>query len=233
MLLIFIRSIIVYIMLFVTMRLMGKRQLGELQPFEFVVTLLIADLATIPMQDINVPILHGLVPIFAVFIIHLFISKLNFKSITFRKILDGKPTIVINDNGVDYKAMKSLNMHINDLMESLRGQGYFNINEVHIAIVETNGKLSVLPKFADSQVTNSDLKIEGKNVPLPYSLILEGKVMRTTIEKFGKFTIEQIKSVLKEENLSIKDVYLFAINDFGEIYLQPFDSKAINKQVEL
>lgn len=233
MLVIFIRSLIIYFALLINMRLMGKRQLGELQPFEFAITLLIADLATIPMQDTSIPVLHGLIPIFAIFIVHIFIAKLNFKSITVRKIMDGKPTIVVNENGIDYKAMKSLNMHINDLMESLRGQGYFSVNEVHIALVETNGKLSVLPKFADSQVTNSDLKIEGEETPLPYSLILEGKLMKDTVEHFGKLDNQKIEDILKKYKLKTKEVYLFAIDFNGEMFLQPFGGKAITGTVQL
>lgn len=233
MLIIFIRSIIIYLALLINMRLMGKRQLGELQPFEFAITLLIADLATIPMQDTAIPILHGLIPIFAIFIVHLFISMLNFKSTTLRKIIDGKPSVIVDDNGIDYKEMKSLNMHVNDLMEGLRQQGYFSLSDVHIAIVETNGALSVMPKFSSSPVTNSDMDIKGENPQLPYSLVLEGNVMKDTLEKFGKVDKNYVLSELDKHGLKEKDVYLFSVCENGNYYLQPYKKKAIIGRLEL
>ncbi len=233
MLIIFIRSIIIYLALLVNMRLMGKRQLGELQPFEFAITLLIADLATIPMQDTAIPILHGLIPIFAIFIVHLFISMLNFKSTTLRKIIDGKPSVIIDDNGIDYKEMKSLNMHVNDLMEGLRQQGYFSLSDVHIAIVETNGALSVMPKFNSAPVTNLDMKIEGENPDLPFSLVLEGNLMKETLTKFEKIDVEGVKTELKKHQLNIKEVYLFSVRQNGEYYLQPYKQKAIIGRLDL
>lgn len=232
MLIIFVRCIIIYVALLVVMRLMGKRQLGELQPFEFVITLIIADVASIPMQDTAIPILHGIIPIFTIFIVHLLISKLNFKSIRFRKLIDGKPTIIINENGLDYKAMKSLNMHINDLMESLRGQGYFNLKDVQMAIVETNGTLSILPKFSATEVTNNDLKIEGNENCMPYNIILEGKIMAETLKKYGKMDKADIKKLLKKYKLKVKQVYLLSIDDNNEMFLQPFKSPSISEVLE-
>ena len=232
MLIIFVRCIIIYIALLVVMRLMGKRQLGELQPFEFVITLIIADVASIPMQDTSIPILHGIIPILTIFIVHLLISKLNFKSINFRKIIDGKPTIIINENGLDYKAMKSLNMHLNDLMESLRGQGYFNIKDVHMAIVETNGTLSVLPKFKATEVTNNDLDIKGEDNSLPYSIILEGKIMKDALEKYGKIDKQDVKKLLKKHRLKIQQVYLFSIDNSNEAFIQPYKSPSFTEVIE-
>lgn len=232
MLIIFVRCLIIYFALLIVMRLMGKRQLGELQPFEFAITLIIADVVSIPMQDTSIPILHGIIPILTIFIIHLIISKLNFKSIRFRKIIDGNPTIIINENGLNYKAMKSLNMHINDLMESLRGQGYFNLKDVHIAIVETNGTLSVLPKFNATEVTNLDLDIEGNEPCLPYSIILEGKIMKDTLTKYGKMDKNDIKTLLKKHRLKVKDVYLLSIDDNNEVFIQPYSKKSIVEVIE-
>lgn len=233
MLIIFVRCIILYFALLVTMRLMGKRQLGELQPFEFAITLIIADVASIPMQDTAIPILHGIVPILTIFILHLIICKINFKSVKIRKIIDGKPTIIVDSNGINYKNMKSLNMHINDLMVSLRGLGYFSLNEVNIAIVETNGKLSVLPKFANTEVTNCDLKIDGEDKSLPYSLILEGKIMKDTISHFNKLCEKDVVEFVKSKNLKPKDIYLFSIDKSGEYYLQAFKEKPITGSISL
>ena len=146
MLVVFIRTIIIYVCLVIGMRLMGKRTIGELQPFEFTITLAIADLACMPMQDISVPLIYGLVPLFVMFLLHYLITIIAGKSIKFRRFLNGKPVIVINEQGIDYKAINSLNVNINDILESLRSQQFFSPEQVRYAVYETNGNLSVLWK---------------------------------------------------------------------------------------
>ncbi len=160
MLIVFTRAIIIYVFLLIVMRLMGKKQLGELQPFEFAITLIVADLACIPMGDTSMPITYGLVPIFTLFVIHLLVTKLTKHSIKLRKLINGKPIIVINGDGIDYEMMKSLDMTVNDLMEALRSNGFFSPDEVEFAIVETNGDLSVLPKTENIPLTRGDRVLE-------------------------------------------------------------------------
>ena len=125
---------------------MGKRQLGQMQPFELVLTLIIADLATIPMAEASVPILHGVIPLLTLVVLHYFLTLLTRKSEILNKVISGKPVIVINPNGVDYNAIKNLNISIDDLFESVRGCGYFSLDEIQYAIVETNGTVNVLAK---------------------------------------------------------------------------------------
>ena len=122
---VFIRTIIIYVCLVIGMRLMGKRTIGELQPFEFTITLAIADLACMPMQDISVPLIYGLVPLFVMFLLHYLITIIAGKSIKFRRFLNGKPVIVINEQGIDYKAINSLNVNINDILEIYFGKMVF------------------------------------------------------------------------------------------------------------
>src|SRR5574344_1000390 len=142
---ILIRCVIIYLIVLFIFRIMGKRQLGELQPFEFAITLIIADLATIPMAEINIPIIHGVIPLIILMILHFFISWISRKSIFMRKVINGKPVLIMTPDGINYTALKDLNMNLNDLNEALRNLNYFSLDQIQYAIVETNGKITVLP----------------------------------------------------------------------------------------
>ena len=124
-------------------------------------------------------------------------------------------------------------MHINDLMQSLRSAGYFSLNEVHIAIVETNGTLSVLPKFKNTEVTNDNLNIDGKDKTLPFSLILEGKIMSDTLNKYGLIDKNKLLEFIKSYKLKVNQIYLFSIDKSGEFYLQPYNQQAITGSITL
>ncbi len=212
MLVIIIRSLILFILLVVGMRLMGKRQLGELQPFEFVITLAIAELACVPIQDVSIPILYGLVPLFTVFVVHYFLTMLSNKWMWFRKTMNGKPMIVINENGIDADALKKLDMNVNDLMEALRSQQFFSVEQVAYAIVETDGNVSVLPNEQAEQP---------KSIPL--SLIVEGKLIEANlgISNTGR---EQINAFLKDRNLTQKDIVLMT-TESNKVFVQPKNNK--------
>ena len=140
MLTIVVRAIIIYLVVLFLYRLMGKRQLGQMQPFELVLTLIIADLATIPMAEVSVPVLHGIVPLLTLVILHFVLTFLSKISNKFASFLSGKPVIVINPDGIDYKALKNLNISVDDVFEAIRGCGYFKIEQIQYAIMETNGK---------------------------------------------------------------------------------------------
>ena len=153
-----IRAIILYFFLLAAMRLMGKRQLSEFQPFEFAITLVAADLACIPMSDNTIPIIYGIIPIFTLVILHNLLTFFAIKSHRFRKLINGKPVILIGDGKIDCDVLKKCGMTANDLLESLREQGYFKIGEINYAVLETNGKVSVLQKFANSPLINAFTK---------------------------------------------------------------------------
>ena len=131
MLTIVIRSIIIYVIVLLVFRLMGKRQIGQMQPFELVLTLIIADLATIPMAEVSVPVLHGIIPLLTLAIIHFVITLITKNSAPLSKFISGKPVIIINPKGLDYKAMKQLNLSTDDILSALRNCGYFSIGQVH------------------------------------------------------------------------------------------------------
>ena len=176
-----LRSTIVYCIVLFAVRIMGKRQIGDLQPFELVVTLIIADLACVPISDTTIPIVFGVVPLLTLVVIHYLFTFLNRKSIFFRKLLNGKPIIVITPNGIDYKSLKKLNMTLNDLTEGLRGNQCFNIDSVAYAIVETNGNISVLLKSQMQPVNNEDMKIKTEKSTLDVILINDGKILEENI----------------------------------------------------
>lgn len=146
MLTIVIRVIIIYIITIVVMRLMGKRQIGDMEPFELVITLIIADLATIPMADPTIPIWYGILPLLVMQVIHFFVVKLQCKNKKIRQILSGSPVIVISPKGIDFQKLKELDICKDELMELLRSKDIYDIKDVDYAILESNGKLSVVPK---------------------------------------------------------------------------------------
>ena len=215
-----LRSVIIYVCCFAVVRLMGKRQIGEMQPFEFVVTLIIADLACIPMAELSVPLLHGLVPILTLLIVHFLICFLARKFMSIRYLLTGKPVIVISPKGIDYEQLKSLNMTLDDLMELVRGCSVFNLAEVMYAIIETNGNLSVIKKADAEPVTREDLKVKVSQNTLPFNLIMDGKLMKENMSIAGvdeSFVLECVKRAQIENK---KDVLILTLDANGEVFIQ-------------
>ena len=212
MFIVLIRSLIIFVLLVVGIRLMGKRTIGELQPYEFVITLAVADLACTPMQDISVPLIYGLVPLFSIFVLHYIMTLLSAKFIGFRKVLNGKPFIVIDSDGINSECLTKLNMDVNDLISLIRQQGYFSVEQVAYAIIETNGKLSVLQK-------------EGAPEPVsvPETLIVEGSLMTENAKSVG-FSEERIRQILSDNHLKIKDVVLLTCEN-NRLFLQPIKEK--------
>ncbi len=230
MLTVFVRSIIVYLFLLIVMRLMGKRQLSELQPFEFAITLIIAELVSTPMADSSIPLAYGLIPIFTLFIVHLFINKISAKSIRFRKIMNGSPMIVMTPDGIDTRKLSQLDMNVDDLMDSLRASGHFNPSDVQYAILETNGKLSVLPKAENKNVTPADLGLTVNDATLPYILITEGKIMDNGLNS-SELTLTKINTLLRGYELEPKDVFLMILDGDKDYYIQPYKGKAIKTTI--
>ena len=229
MLVVFVRSIIVYVMLLVIMRLMGKRQLSELQPFEFAITLIIAELACVPMSEMQVPLLYGVIPIFTLFILHLFITKVAGKSLRFNRLLNGKPKLVMTPNGMDMRLLKKLDMNVMDLLHALRSAGYFDPNDVAYAILETNGQLSVLPKAEATPLTPSSAGIESENVALSYPVIMEGVVEHTNLQLAG-VSEAKLMDFLKEKGLKPAEVSLLAVTG-KNAYLQPKKGSALQGEI--
>jgi len=214
------RVIIIYILVLFLFRLMGKRQLGQMQPFELVLTLIIADLATIPMAEMNVPLLNGIIPLLTLVIIHFVLTTLTKHSTRFSRLISGKPIIVVGPDGIVYNALKKLNITIDDLFESIRGAGYFSFEEIEYVIMETNGQVSVMPKPEFSPATNGDLKIEKESDSLPLTIISEGKFMEDNLEISNHTKDFYLKILKKEKVEKIKDVLILTISKKGNIFFQ-------------
>ena len=232
---IIIRVLIIYVLVLFVFRIMGKRQLGQMQPFEFVLTLIIADLATIPMAEISVPLLNGIIPLLTLVVLHFIITTLTRKSTLFSRLISGKPVIVINPDGIDFNALKKLNITIDDLFEAIRESGFFNIDEVRYAIMETNGKISIMPTAQNTPVTIKDMKIKKEDSSLPLTIISEGKFMDDNLKISKKPAMFYEKLLKNEDIISIKSVLLLTINKDGEIYLQQKDKpyKKLNVEMNL
>lgn len=219
---IIIRSIFIYIIVLFLIRLMGKRQIGEMQPFELVITLVIADLATIPMAEPAIPLIHGIIPLIALVCLHFLISLLCRKSLWFRKVINGRPVILISPDGIDFKALQKLNMNFNDLQEGLRGCNYFNLEEVLYAIIQTNGTLTVIPRAPYAPLTASDLGIEKENACLPIMIISKGKLLKNNAE-MAHLDTKFFEKYLKETKAKkLSNVMLATINQKGKMYVQPY-----------
>lgn len=154
----FLRTIILYLLVVTGLRMMGKRQVGEMQPSELVVAIMISDLASIPMQDVGIPLLSGVIPIFTLIIVEIALSQISLKNRKFRKLLTGKPSVIIHNGKILRDEMKKLRFNHDDLKEQLRIQGYVRIDDINFAILETNGQLSIIPKPQKQQSTVEDVK---------------------------------------------------------------------------
>lgn len=227
MFIIFLRAIILYIALLIVMRLMGKRQIGEMQPFEFIITLLIAELACIPMTDVSIPLSYGLISVLAVFILHQIMSLLERTGQKMKFVISGKPSIVINPNGIDLNELKRNNMGVEDLIEAMRSLGYFNFDDLKYAIFESNGKLSALENEQQSEKKD-----------LPYLLINDGKINKDNFLKFELTVDELNEKIVKATNAkqsikSLKEIEVLTMTNFGRIYLQKKNEKYQIIEVEI
>lgn len=225
MLIIVCRVLIIYLVVLFYLRVMGKRQLGELQPFELVVTLLIADIISLPMTQISMPLLFSLVPLTTLVLVHYLVSLITRKSVKLRGIVNGKPVVVINPQGVQFEALKSLNMNMDDLIEGLRSCNYHQIQDVQYAIVENNGTITVIPKSSASPVSNSAMHIQLPESSLPLNIITAGKLNKENI-KISGINEQFVHTILKQAGLhSIKQVLLFSLDMNGNVFIQAYNQQ--------
>lgn len=212
---VFIRAVILYVLLIFTVRLMGKRQIGELQPSELVITILISNIATLPVEDTGIPLLTGIIPIVTLAGLDVIMSWLGIKSRTIRRFTCGKPVIIISGGQLDQKKMQSIRFTVDDLAASLRSQGIFDISEVQLAVVETTGTLSVYQKYSARNVTNGDMELKGKNENPPEVVVADGQLVPEAMGRLG-ITPKWIEAALKKENAAIKDVFLMTAYPDGK-----------------
>ncbi len=213
----FIRTVIVFLTLVIIMRLMGKRQIGEMQPYEFIVTLIIADLACIPMTDVSIPLIYGLVAILGLFLLHQLFAILEQSGILFKRIISGKPSLVINKNGIDTLELKRNNLGVEDLIESMRTQGFFSLDDVDYAVFESNGKLSTMAS------TNSSSKSTSPS-SMPILLVSDGKINKKNAELINVCS-DDISVFLKRNGGSIKHTEVFTVDGNGRSYVKQKNQK--------
>ena len=219
MLITFVRAIILYLIVLVVMRLMGKREIGQLQPFELAISIMIADLASIPMSELGIPISNGIIPILGLLVMYMFISILNMKSVNFRKIMSGQPAILIYRGKIDEKVLKRESITINELQERLRVDNIFNLGDVEYAILETNGELTVIQKPEKRPLTPQDMNIVPEYEGIPYDLVVEGKIMHENLKALGKDK-KWIEKQLKEFGAVPKNTLIATIDGKGQFFCQ-------------
>ena len=215
---VFIRAIILYIIVIFSVRLMGKRQIGELQPSELVITILVSNIATLPLEDLNIPLAMGILPILSLVCFEVLMSWATLKSKRLRHIVSGSPKIIIREGVVDQNVMKELRFSVDDLMTALRGNSIFNISDVQFAVVETNGSVSVYEKFPQRNVKNQDMKIDGKSSDPPVMLIADGKIVKQGLAECG-LKKQWITDLLERKRLSEKDVFMLMADKSGDYTL--------------
>ena len=219
MLITFFRALVLYIIVLVVMRLMGKREIGQLQPFELAISIMIADLASIPMTEIGIPITNGIIPILGLLIMHLIISIINMKSIKAREIICGKPRILIYRGKIDEKALIKERFTINELEERLRGNNIMNLGDIEYAILETSGQVTVIPKPEKRNVIAEDLNITPEYEGIPYDLVVDGKVMNKNLKKIGK-DYNWLKKEVRKFNMNPEEALIVTYDGKGQIFCQ-------------
>lgn len=227
MLLTFIRTITLYILVLIVMRFMGKREIGQLQPFELAISIMIADLATIPMAETGIPISSGVIPILGLLVMHLTISVINLKSIKMREIICGKPAILIYRGRIQEKTMKRERFTINELEERLRGYNVTNIGDIEYAILETSGQISILQKPNKRNAIPEDFGIMPEYEGIAYDLVIDGKIMKENLEKLDKDYNWLLKQV---EPFGIKPekALIATIDGKGNFFCQEKEGKKKN-----
>lgn len=213
-----IRTFIMYFFVMCAIRIMGKRQIGDMQPGELVVTLLISEIAAIPLQDSSQPLLLGIVSMFTLVSIEIIISIFAMKSLKIRKLISGKSVVVIKNGDIDQKAMKKVRLTVLDLIELLRAQDVFSLDSVAFAVLEVNGSLSVLLKEDKQPATVGDLNIKTAREGLPLPVISDGKIIKESIKAL-QISETKVKEIINANKLQTKEVFLLNLDRYGNFTL--------------
>lgn len=221
MLVLIFRTLILYGFVIMSLRVMGKRQIGELQPSELVVAIMISDLASVPMQSIDIPLLNGIIPVLTLIVAEITMSFITLKSRRARRFITGEPSVIISDGHINENELEHLRFNLNDLLEELRMSGYPNIADIHTAVLETNGQISVIPTAQARSVTVKDLNLQdAKDEILPYMLISDGEINHEELRRSGRDE-KWLKNELKKKNIiSVSDVFIASLDNSGNMFLQ-------------
>lgn len=210
-----IRTVILYLAVCISVRLMGKRQIGELQPTELVITILISEIAAIPIQDNDIPLINSLIPLMLLVGFEILSSVIGIKSVRFRKMNDGNPFIIIKDGVIDQKKLKELRLTVDDLLSALRQKDVFDVSDVEYAVMETNGAVSLLLKPEKRGVTAKDLNINVKDNGFLCPVITDGRILGKHLSSSG-FSRKKLDLALKNAKLSQDEVFLMTVDKNGK-----------------
>lgn len=214
---VFIRTVLLYFLIVVALRIMGRRQIGELQPSEFVITILISNIAALPIENPTTPLSSGVIPILTLVCLEVFSSMVLLKWIGLRKWITGSPKVLIKDGILDQKMMKQLRFNMSDLAEELRDKDVFDINEVDFAVVETTGKLSIYKKFPHRTVTADMLSLSPtQDESVRITAISDGHIHKEGLQLYGRDK-EWLEEELRKRDLVIGDIFLLTMNRSGEL----------------
>ncbi len=216
---IFIKTIIISLFVLLAVRLMGKREIGQLQPVELVVIIIIADVASTPMEEVGTPILQGIIPIFALVVGQLILSYLNIKSVFFHKLISGKASVLISKGKINEENLKKQRYTIDGLIEQMRVAGYADIKDIEYAILETSGQISVIPKQDKNNVTVGDMNIKTEYVGYPRIIIMDGVLYKNNLKSLGYDDV-WLKKKLEANNSNVEDTFLLTSDESGKTYFQ-------------
>ena len=220
MILSYFRTIVLYLVLIAVIRLMGKRQIGEMEPAEFVVTMLVANLAAIPMQDGGIPLFSGFVPIITVLGVELILSHLSLKSITFRKMLCGKPVILIENGTIMQENLRKTRVTMDELAGHLRECNVLDITTVQYAILETNGNLSVFPYPKERPATAKEAGVQASKQYMPLTIVSDGVLLKENLEKAGKNQL-WLNRVLTQRGTTLENTWYLTVDGSDKIVFYP------------
>ena len=230
MLVIIIRTLILYTTVVFSLRLMGKRQIGELQPSELVVAIMISDVATVPMQSLDIPLLSGIIPVLTLVFAEVVTSYMSIKNARLRRFFMGEPSIVVYNGVICEKELMRQRFNLSDLLEELRVQGCFDISDVFVAVLETNGKLSVIPRDNARPATVEDLNLKNvRREGLPCTVILDGKLNQCELKRSEKSEQQILDEIRKRGANSVSDVFIASIDAEGEMFMQQKESAGNRK----
>lgn len=223
----FFRSIILYGVMLLLLRGMGKRQQQQFQPYEFAITLIVANLVSTPMADISTPLLHGVLPTTALFILHSIITLLIMKSDKFRAFISGKPSVVMSRGIIDKKELSRLCLSMSDLLEGIRESGILDPSEVGTAVVEADGHITAFPHVAHRPVTTGDMDMDPGYEGLPLMLIMDGRVQINNLAMSG-YDEKWLCELLRHYHLTTQDVLLASLDTKGRMHVQDFNDTIIS-----
>ena len=219
-----LRTIILYFLIMTGLRLMGKRQIGELEPSELVLTMMISDLATVPMQDFGIPLLAGVIPILTLLSLSMLLSQLSLLSLRFRELMCGTPSILIRNGKLQQDAMRKNRYTLDELLEQLRGQGYVSVDEVRWAVLENSGQLSILPWARQRPPTAEELGLTPEEDELPFILINDGRIVRRNLARSGR-NEAWLQKELRRTGHSAGEIFLLTVDGSGKVLCIPKEAK--------